>query len=141
MASTVAHGAAFLDALGDYITGTDDVGGRAYEALKVELKAADLEWLLPFAVVIQTQHHRINALENEHGALTPRLEGVEQSTKGALKDAGVWTGATRYSLGNVVSHAGSAWIAQTDSIAEIPGKSSAWRLAVKSGRDGRDLRA
>lgn len=54
-------------------------------------------------------------------------------------DTGVWTERT-YAAGDAVSHGGSLFIAQVDTIAK-PGKSDDWRLAVKRGNDGRDLRA
>ena len=55
-----------------------------------------------------------------------------------LLDQGVWKAETVYEKGDVVSWAGSSWIAQQDT----PGKpglgGNGWRLAVKSGRDGKD---
>ena len=55
-----------------------------------------------------------------------------------LLDQGVWKAETVYEKGDVVSWAGSSWIAQQDA----PGKpglgGNGWRLAVKSGRDGKD---
>jgi hypothetical protein len=54
-------------------------------------------------------------------------------------DAGVWVERS-YATGDAVSHGGSLFIAQTDT-SERPGKSDQWRLAVKRGNDGRDLRA
>ncbi|NLD14473.1 MAG: collagen-like protein [Gammaproteobacteria bacterium] len=53
-------------------------------------------------------------------------------------DQGVWKEG-RYQKGDGVSFGGSFWIAQEDT-AEAPGTSKTWRLAVKKGRDGRDLR-
>ncbi len=46
---------------------------------------------------------------------------------------GVWT-AGRYQKGDVVTYAGSSWTALSDTT-ETPGKSSAWQLSVKRGKD------
>ena len=45
-----------------------------------------------------------------------------------------------YQRGDGVTLGGSFFIAQADTTAK-PGKSDEWRLAVKRGADGRDLRA
>lgn len=52
-------------------------------------------------------------------------------------DAGVWKEGTVYTAGDGVTSAGCFWIAQT-ATSSRPGKSDDWRLAVKSGRDGKD---
>jgi Collagen triple helix repeat (20 copies) len=53
-------------------------------------------------------------------------------------DAGVWT-ERAYVAGDIVSHGGSMFVAQTATTAK-PGKSDDWRLSVKRGADGRDWR-
>lgn len=55
-----------------------------------------------------------------------------------ILDRGVWrVGA--YQKGDAVSYDNSLWIAQADT-EDAPGTSKAWRLAVRKGKDGRDLR-
>lgn len=54
----------------------------------------------------------------------------------AMLYRGVWREGQHCS-GDVVTWAGSAWHCQQDTT-DKPGTSSAWRLMVKSGRDGRD---
>lgn len=49
---------------------------------------------------------------------------------------GVWREG-RHECGDVVTWAGSAWHCQ-EATADKPGTSAAWKLMVKSGRDGRD---
>lgn len=66
------------------------------------------------------------------------------STEHAIKldsiiDKGVWRDGD-YEKGDAVTHGGSLWIAQVDDPKDAPGTSKEWRLAVKKGRDGRDLR-
>jgi hypothetical protein len=52
-------------------------------------------------------------------------------------DRGVFK-AGEYSQGDGVTHSGSFWIAQRDTKAdELPGRSDAWRLAVKRGQDAK----
>lgn len=54
-------------------------------------------------------------------------------------DRGVWREA-EYEKGDAVTYGGSLWIAQDSGDHGAPGTSKAWRLAVKKGRDGKDLR-
>jgi hypothetical protein len=56
-------------------------------------------------------------------------------------DCGVWKDSSDYIRGDGVTHDGSFWIAQraTKSRPGMPG--SDWRLAVKKGQNGKDLRS
>lgn len=48
---------------------------------------------------------------------------------------------SEYERGDAVTHGGSLWIAQQDAPEGAPGMGGkGWRLAVKKGRDGKDLR-
>jgi hypothetical protein len=53
-----------------------------------------------------------------------------------LRYQGVFASGTDYSVGDVVTHAGSAWHCQVDTMRQ-PGTGDDWRLMVKQGRDGR----
>jgi len=53
-------------------------------------------------------------------------------------DRGPYREGADYVRGDVVSFGGSMWIAQQDTGAK-PGTGSEWRLAVKRGRDGREV--
>jgi hypothetical protein len=73
-------------------------------------------------------------------------EGLADIAKriGALEDGGVrylgvWQAANAYSRGSLVTHRGSMWHANADTSRE-PGEGKDWTLAVKSGRDGKDVR-
>jgi collagen type III alpha len=55
----------------------------------------------------------------------------------AILDAGVHRTGQSYAKGDGVTHGGNFWIAQRDNN-DLPGKSDAWRLAVRKGRDGKD---
>lgn len=55
-------------------------------------------------------------------------------------DRGVWREGQRYERGDGASWNGSFWIAQKDDPAKPGVSNSGWRLAVKSGRDGKDAR-
>lgn len=53
-------------------------------------------------------------------------------------DRGVFKAETAYVAGDVVSYGGSIWIAQHET-KDSPGSSDAFRLAVKRGRDAKDV--
>jgi hypothetical protein len=55
-------------------------------------------------------------------------------------DRGVYLPESSYEKGDGTTYGGSFWIAQKDSPEGAPGSSPDWRLAVKKGRDGKDLR-
>jgi hypothetical protein len=88
----------------------------------------------------------LNAIDRALAPLMARIDKFEaqraelQARPRGLKYAGVWTSAQApYSEGDVVSEKGGMWIA-TAPTRRRPGESRDWQLAVKSGRDGRDLR-
>lgn len=57
----------------------------------------------------------------------------------AVIDRGVFKEGQAYTLGDAVTFGGSLWIAQKDTGDKPDGPDTGWRLAVKKGRDGRDL--
>lgn len=72
-------------------------------------------------------------------ALEKRIAELE--ARPAFEDAGVWTEDKSYQRGNGVTENGSFWLAKRNTMfGEKPGASDAWRLAVKRGRDGKDVR-
>lgn len=72
--------------------------------------------------------------------VTIKLGEVERTIKlDTVLDQGVWREA-EYEKGDAVTYGGSLWIAQEDQPEGAPGATKSWRLAVKKGRDGRDLR-
>lgn len=60
-------------------------------------------------------------------------------TLDTILDRGPWREG-RYQKGDAVSYGSNLWIAQDHNVTDVPGTSKAWRLAVRKGRDGRDLR-
>lgn len=58
----------------------------------------------------------------------------------ALLDRGIWKNGETFEKGDVVSFGGSMFIAQSDTT-DKPETSTAWRLAVKRGRDGKNAEA
>ena len=56
-----------------------------------------------------------------------------------LIDQGVYQQGKTYSKGDGVTWAGSFWIAQKNSPNQKPGSGNEWRLAVKRGRDAKEL--
>ncbi|MDA8485157.1 hypothetical protein NNO07_18985 [Pseudomonas resinovorans] len=66
---------------------------------------------------------------------------LEKSIKlPALIDRGVFSAEKFYEQGDGTTYGGCYWIAQKDAPEGVPGGSPDWRLAVKKGRDGKDLR-
>lgn len=57
----------------------------------------------------------------------------------SIIDRGVWDSGKAYDKGDGVTSGGNYWIAQKDT-KDAPGTSKDWRMAVRKGRDGRDLR-
>lgn len=66
---------------------------------------------------------------------------VEKSVRiASVIDRGVFTAEKAYEQGDGTTYGGCYWIAQKDAPQGVPGCSNDWRLAVKKGRDGKDLR-
>ncbi|MFC0710708.1 hypothetical protein [Azorhizophilus paspali] len=68
---------------------------------------------------------------------------IEKSVKiPALIDRGVFSAkkVAEYEKGDGTTYGGCYWIAQRDAPEGVPGGSADWRLVVKKGRDGKDLR-
>lgn len=67
---------------------------------------------------------------------------IEKSIRVAsIIDRGIYKAAGDYEKGDAVTHGGCLWIAQHDNPEGAPGMGGkGWRLAVKKGRDGKDLR-
>ena len=67
---------------------------------------------------------------------------LEKSLKiASVIDRGAYKSQSEYECGDAVTHGGSLWIAQQDAPEGAPGMGGkGWRLAVKKGRDGKDLR-
>jgi hypothetical protein len=55
-----------------------------------------------------------------------------------VRYCGVWQAAGSYRRGSLVTDGGSMWHCNGDDPHERPGTSSAWSLAVKRGKDGKD---
>jgi len=79
----------------------------------------------------------------ENHKLHERIKALE-ARPAAIKYCGVFDATRRYSIGDVISDHGSAWIATKAPIVGRPGYgpdgSRSWVLMVKKGHDGRDGR-
>lgn len=86
------------------------------------------------------------ALADDGRTITVKMQAgdtvIEKSLRiAAVLDRGQFKSAGKYEKGDGVSHASCFWIAQKDNPEGVPGAGkSDWRMAVKKGRDGRDLR-
>ncbi|BAG74991.1 hypothetical protein [Pseudomonas phage PAJU2] len=66
---------------------------------------------------------------------------LEKSVRiASVIDRGVYSAEKSYEQGDGTTYGGCYWIAQKDAPAGAPGASADWRMAVKKGRDGKDLR-
>lgn len=71
----------------------------------------------------------------------PRIEKLEKQmqTKG-LDYKGTFTQGAVYNRNDCATFQGSLWVSLVDANKSSPGSGGHWMLAVKSGRDGKDLR-
>lgn len=112
------------------------------------------------AGVITPWARRIVALEERLDALPeptpPTLKGLDQAGLGRLATlerrfaelerrgvdyCGVWKADRSYRVGELVTCKGSLWACvEPADPGEKPGEGLPWKLCVKAGRDGRDLR-
>ena len=85
------------------------------------------------------------ALSEDGRTVTVKMQAgetvIEKSVKiAAVLDCGVYSSEKSYQKGDGVTYGGCYWIAQKDAPEGVPGVSKDFRLSVKKGRDGRDLR-
>lgn len=73
-------------------------------------------------------------LVDEIRALRARVHDLESR---GIKYCGTWQKALDYKRGDVVTHAGSAWVALAEQTRAEPGATGGWQLMVKAGRDAR----
>lgn len=111
---------------------TDPVENKDYEAAGwVCLVAGPWDEVSSLA---PDQRTVIRSLEMSDGKLI-----TSSFTVPTVIDKGTWKSGIEYEQGDAVTMAGSLWICQSKS-QDRPGTSNAWRLAVKRGSDGKDLR-
>lgn len=84
-------------------------------------------------------------LGDDGRTVTVRMQAGETLIEKTVKiasviDRGVFSAEKSYEQGDGTTYGGCYWIAQKDAPAGVPGGSDDWRLAVKKGRDGKDLR-
>ena len=77
----------------------------------------------------------LRARLDEQGKKITQLETTR------MKYCGVWKHGTAYCEGDFVTLRGCVWACVAPTNSATPGKSPAWRLAVKAGRDGKDAKA
>lgn len=81
----------------------------------------------------------VRHLDAQDKELARRISELE--ARPSLEFCGVFEPGRSYRQGGCVTSDGSLFVALIDSPDGRPGKSGAWRLACKRGRDGRDGRA
>lgn len=102
--------------------------------------AARIKFITPFIKGIgkvlreefARRNARIDALEQRIGAL---------EAKPSVQDKGIWRAGQVYEPGDIVTRSGSAWICRSIHMAVGDDLDhDRFRLLVKRGRDGKDLR-
>jgi hypothetical protein len=104
---------------------------RHLRALKKEHPKTSVEILIACAVA-----GAFGALEAR--LLTTQSRVAELEAKPTLKYAGTWCEGG-FKAGELVTHAGSCWHANTDTISK-PGTNADWTMVVRRGADGKDAR-
>ena len=66
-------------------------------------------------------------------ALKSQSERIEVLEGRQLFYRGVWRDDAAYSKGNMTTHAGGIWHCERACKGDLPGRSDAWKLAVKGG--------
>lgn len=84
-------------------------------------------------------------LAEDGRTVTVKMQAGETILEKSIKlatviDRGVFKSGGQYEKGDAVSYGGCLWIAQKDAPEGVPGAAPDWRLSVKKGRDGKDLR-
>lgn len=84
-------------------------------------------------------------LAEDGRTVTVKMQAGETILEKSIKlatviDRGVFKSGGQYEKGDAVSYGGCLWIAQRDAPEGVPGAAPDWRLSVKKGRDGKDLR-
>lgn len=83
---------------------------------------------------------KLTPMQARIAALESRIDTLEKRPPTSYK--GVWSASERYTRGDFVTYGGSVWAAARDTQTK-PGfeqQSRDWVLAVKAGKDGKDLR-
>lgn len=98
---------------------------------------------------IAQQGKELSILIERIGTLEKDLAAANDATQKQVREAlarapiptykGVFERGAEYQAGDMVTHKGSLWHCNAAVDGETPGSGDAWTLAVKCGRDGKDL--
>lgn len=90
---------------------------------------------------IEALERRCAELESQLAIGDARMKALESRPAG-LSYEGVWDATKVYARGMFATYGGSVWHAEQRSVSCRPGSDPRfWRLAIKKGQDGKDLRA
>jgi integrin beta 3 len=121
--------------------GTEGKNGERGQKGEPGRNASDLTYLQDYATEQVARALKTATVTTPDGGRTLRWaigETVHEIKTAVVLDAGVWKEGAAYVAGDGVTLGGQFFIAQKDTSAKPP--SDDWRLAVRSGRDGRDYR-
>jgi len=89
-------------------------------------------WRRVLGVVVEEVAAKLKEQNARIAALEARIS--------EFKYCGVWQSGMSYRECNSVTDDGSIWICMARESTQRPGNGPDWRLAVKRGKDGRDVR-
>jgi hypothetical protein len=120
--------------------GTPESGFVTVRHLHAAFKAYTTSICEPLREALELRDARIATLETELSMALARITGLDTKSlsESAFKDCGVWDTATHYERSNGVSFDGGFWLCQRAVRGEQPGNSTAWRLAVRRGKTGKE---
>ncbi|MGO1075924.1 hypothetical protein [Inquilinus sp. CA228] len=87
---------------------------------------------------LRTVASEVCALRRELVELKVRVDDLAEAK--AIPYAGTWKSGQSYAAGTWITHDGSVWIAAENTAARPGDGPTPWRLAVKRGKDGKDVR-
>jgi len=76
-----------------------------------------------------------------YNTVRPLVERVTKLEDCCLKSAGLYTSGKAYAVNDVTTYDGSLWQCTMAHVSGASFSHDCWRLVVKHGRDGKDLRA
>ena len=93
-------------------------------------------------LALDTKEHVSREIAKATAPLRSEIDGLKAEIT-ELKQReyqGVWDNSKAYARHAMVTRRGSVWCSLANENRSTPGESPNWRLAVRAGRDGNDLR-
>lgn len=99
-----------------------DARNKYKRSLLKAIAAGLRDWLDPQLAALEQRLYKLQGID-------ARIRDLEAKM---LTDGGIWDARTMYLRGNVVTHAGTIWVAREACANCVPGKSDVWRMMAKT---------